>query len=76
MSSITITFEIHYKSVLETTTLFAVFLAAAIFVVTRTYRRLFKPLNYGEFNADPSYYRKPIPEENQQNTWKVWGIWF
>lgn len=71
MSSITISFEIHYTSVLEITSLFAIFLAAAIFVVTQAYPRLFKLLNNKNFDADLKYYRKPIPEENQENIWKV-----
>lgn len=69
MSSLAITFEIHYQIVLDSACLFAVFLVAAIFVLTRAYRRLFKPLSYvhRNFNTDPTDYRKPIPEENREN---------
>lgn len=69
MTSISITFEIHYQTALDAACVFAVFLVAAIFLVTRTYRRLFKPLSYvyRKFDADPIYYRKPIPEENRKN---------
>ena len=71
MSSISITFEIQYQIVLDAAYVFAVFLVAAIFIVTRTYRRVLrKPLSYvcrTEFNADPIYYRKPVPEENRKN---------
>ena len=69
MSSISITFEIQYQIVLDAAYVFTVFLVAAVFIVTRTYRRLFKPLSNvrRKCNADPIYYRKPVPEENRKN---------
>lgn len=70
MSSISITFEVHYQIVFDAACVFAVFLpVAAIFVVTRAYRRLFKSLSYvyRKFNADPIYYRQLIPEENRNS---------
>ena len=69
MSSISITFEIEYQIVLDAACVFAFFMVAAIFIVTRAYNRLFKPLSYvcRKFNADPIYYRKPVPEENRKN---------
>ena len=69
MSSISITFEIQYQIVLDAACVFAFFMVAAIFIVTRAYHGLFKPLSYvcRKFNADPIYYRKPVPEENRKN---------
>lgn len=67
MSSLSIAFEIHYQIVLDTACVFAVVLAAAIFIVTQAYRKRFKPLDnvYRKFNGDPIFYRKPVTEENR-----------
>ena len=69
MSSLSITLEIHYQIALDAACVFAVFSVAAIFVATGAYRRLVKALSYEyrKFNADPIYYRKPVPEENRKN---------
>ena len=69
MSSISITLEIQYQIVLDAAYVFTVFLVAAVFIVTRAYRRIFKPLSNvcRKFNADSMYYRKPVPEENRKN---------
>lgn len=67
MSSLSIAFEIHYQIVLDTACVSAVVLSAAIFIVTRAYRKRFKPLDnvYRKFDADPIFRRKPVPEENR-----------
>ena len=67
MSSLSSAFEIHYQIVLDTACVFAVVLAAAIFIVTQAYRKRFKPLDnvYRKFDADPIFYRKPVAEENR-----------
>ena len=70
MWSVTINFEIHFKSVLETTGLLAILMVAAILLVTRGYRRFFKPLrNERCHDLDGLWLKKPVPEENEEYHW-------
>jgi len=71
MCSLAIKFEINLKETLETTGLLAVIVVVAIISVTRGYRRLFTPLNGPRHHLDSSWDKRPIPEENEENDWKV-----
>ena len=71
MCSRAINFEINLKETLETTGLLAVFVVVAIIAVTRASRRLFTPLNGKRYDLHSSCDKKPIPEENEENDWKV-----
>jgi len=71
MCSLVINFEINLKETLETTGLLAVFVVVAIITVTRGYWRLFTPVNGTGHNMDSSWDKRPIPEENEENDWKV-----
>ena len=67
--SVTITFELQYKSAFEATSLLAGFLAVAVFVVIYGCSSLSKALDFKAF--DPFYDRKPTQEENREENKKV-----
>lgn len=67
--SVTITFELQYKSAFEATSLLAGFLAVAVFVVIYGCSSLSKALDFKAF--DPCYARKPTQEENREEKKKV-----
>ena len=67
--SVTITFELQYKSAFEATSLLAGFLAVAVFVVIYGCSSLSKALDFKAF--DPCYDRKPTQEENREENKKV-----
>lgn len=70
MWSVTITFELQFKSILETTSVLAIFIVAAILLVTWRYRRFFKPRRNGRFTMlNQVRDRRPVPEENVDNQW-------
>lgn len=70
MFSLAINFEIYFKDALETPALLAVFVVVAIIVVTRRHRRRSRTLNNESFNM-AACCRKPIPVENEENSWNV-----
>ena len=71
MCSLAIKFEIHLKDALETTSLLIVFMVVAVIVVMQRYRGLFnRPMNGENFDME-SYYKKPVPVENEETNWKV-----
>ena len=76
MWSVSISFEFHLESILETTSVLPILFVAAILFITWRYRRCFKSLVnescgiFGRFQE-----RKPVPEENGENQFnKVWEI--
>ena len=70
MLSVTITFELQFKSILETTSVLAIFIVSAILLVTWRYRRFLKPRRNGRLTMlDRVRDRRPVPEENVDNQW-------
>lgn len=76
MCFITINFKFNlfdYNNLQEITPLLNVFIVAVVvvlvFVVIREGGRLF--FTPSSFANDPGCYKKPVPEENEENSWQV-----
>ena len=61
---VTVHFEVHFMDVLETSSVFAVLMVAAILLVKRGSRKL-KPFRDGRSSV--FWEKKPIPEENEEH---------
>ena len=61
---VTVHFEVHFMDVLETSSVFAVLMVAAILLVKRGSRKL-KPFRNGRSSV--FWEKKPIPEENEED---------
>lgn len=61
---VTVHFEVHFLDVLETSSVFAVLMVAAILLVKRGSRKL-KPFRNGRSSV--FWEKKPIPEENEED---------